>query len=307
MKKSLSMALSLLAALAATLTISVGVLALAPSGPGDIAYSSTSTTGQAEHVMDNDGGAEIRVQTGVGTNGTPPPTTAPPDLSSGTASARSHAVTTGNGDAEAHTSAYVLDDSSGTANAESNATAIGDGADANVYANAQIINGSSGTATVVSNAEATGADSDAWSDNSAYLTNGASGNLTAIGNAFASNGAYAYTDSEIVLSELDGNLFTWTWVTSSGEDAWADGRAEIKNPGLDVTNGIEYNYDLEPGVYWDYDAQGGNYGLAAVLVIDPTNIFAIAISNSVGIDTQVLAKVYGQSVFVGVDIGERSK
>jgi hypothetical protein len=300
------MALSLLAALAATLTISVGVLALAPSGPGDIAYSSTTNTGQAEHVMDNDGGAEIRVQTGVGTTA-PPSATAPPDYSTGSATAKSHAVTTGNGDADAHTSAHVLDDSSGTANAESNATAIGDCSHAYANANAQIINGSSGTATVVSNAEATGAGSDAQSDNSAYLTNGASGNLTAIGNAFASNGAYAYTDSEITLSELNGNLYTWTWVTSSGEDAWADGRAEIKYPGLDMTNGIVYNYALVPGVYFDYDAQGGNYGLAAVLVIDPTNIFAIAISNSVGIDTEVLAKVYGQSVFVGVDIGERYK
>ena len=295
--------LVLTAALVATLTMTIGVLALVPNVPGDIADSSTSTTGQAEHIMDNDGGAEIRVQTGVGK--LPPPSTTLPDGSSGTAAAKSHAVTTGNGDADAHTSAYVLNDSTGTATAESNATANGDCSHAYANANSRIVNGSSGTTTVVSNATATGAGSDAQSDNSAYLQDGASGNLTSIGNAFATGDSYAYTDAEITLSELNGNLYAWTWVTSSGEGAWADGRAEIKYPGLDMTNGIVYNYALAPGVYYDYEAQGGNYGLALVVVADPTNIFAIAVSNSVGIDTEVLAKVYGQSVFVGVDIGER--
>jgi hypothetical protein len=285
--------------------MTVGVMAVTNT-PGNIIISSSVTTGQAEHIMDNDGGAEIRVQTGVG-NTDPPPSTVLPDSSSGTATAKSHAVTTGNGDADAHTSAYILYDSSGTASAESNATAIGDDTHAYANANSQIRHGSSGTATVVSNATATGAGSDAQSDNSAYLQGGASGNLTAIGNAAATGDSYAYTDAEITLSELNGNLYAWTWVTASGDGAWADGRAEIKYPGLNMTNGIEYNYPLAPGVYFDYDVQGGNYGIAIVAVLDSTNIYSFAVANSVGIDTYVMAKVYGQSVFVGVDIGERQK
>lgn len=305
MKKSLISVLAVVAALAATFTMTVGVMAVMPLEPGNLTVTSSSNTGQAEHIMDNDGGAQIRVQTGVGK--LPPPSTDLPDSSSGTAAAKSHAVTTGNGSAQADTSAYVLYDSSGSASAESNATAIGDDTHAYANANSQIRHGSSGTTTVVSSATATGAGSDAQSDNSAYLEGGASGNLTSIGNATATGGAYAYTDAEITLSELNGNLFAWTWVTSSGEDGWADGRAEIKYPGLNMTNGIVYNYPLAPGVYWDYDVQGGNYGLALVLVQDPTNIYAISVANSVGINTEVMAKVYGQSVFVGVDIGERDE
>ncbi|MGI2335940.1 MAG: hypothetical protein ACRKGH_04770 [Dehalogenimonas sp.] len=304
MKKPILTIVAVTAALLSALVMGTGVLAVTLV-PGNIADSSSVSTGQAEQIFDNDGGAEIRVQTGVGTTA-PPPTTAPPDYSTGTASAKSHAVTTGDGSARAHTASYIMEDSFGTTSAEANASAIGDDTHAYAYANAQIRSGSSGTTTVVSNAVATGAGADAQSDNSAYLQHGASGNLTSIGNAFASNDAYAYTDAEIILSELNGNLYAWTWVTSSGDGAWADGRAEIKYPGLDMTNGIVYNYALSPGVYFDYDVQGGNYGIAIVAVLDPTNIYAIAVSNSVGIDTQVLAKVYGQSVFVGVDIGERN-
>lgn len=306
MKKPFSLVLSLMAALVAALMMTVGVSALIINVPGNISDSSISATGQAEQIIDNDGGAQFRVQTGVGTTD-PPPGTVLPDSSSGTSTAKSHALTTGDGSAQAHTASYIMEDSSGSTSAEANASAIGDDTHAYAAANSQIRSGSSGTTTVESNAVATGADSDAQSDNSAYLQDGASGNLTAIGNAAASNGAYAYTDAEITLSELNGNIFAWTWVTSSGEDAWADGRAEVKYPGLDMTNGIEYNHALEPGVYWDYDAQGGNYGFAIVAVLDPTNIYSIAVANSVGLHTEVLAKVYGESVFVGVDISEERK
>ncbi|MEN8615111.1 hypothetical protein ABFB09_07505 [Dehalogenimonas sp. THU2] len=303
MKKPIITIVAVVVALLSALAMSTGVLAVILV-PGDITADSTVTTGDAESIWDNDGGAQIGARVGVGATD-PPPGTVLPDSSSGTATAKSHAVTTGDGSAQASTSAYVLENSAGTALADADASAIGDDTHAYANANSQIRSGSSGTTFVESNAVATGVGSDAQSDNSAYLEHGASGNLTSIGNSFASNGAYAYTDAEITLSELSGNLTAWTWVTSSGEDAWADGRAEIKYPGLDMTNGIVYNYALSPGVYFDYDVQGGNYGIAIVAVLDPTNIYAIAVSNSVDLDTEVLAKVYGQSVFVGVDIDER--
>ena len=285
--KTLSMAFSLMAALAATFVLTIGVLADAPGGSGNasaIAGTSSSDDWVIEEEWDN--GASARAGALVG------------ETSSGTANADSQSTTYNSG-ADAYSSAFIGWESSGTANASAEARSTNKPeADADATAFAWIIFGSNGKADASALAEALH-DSYAEADSFAKLIDGASGSVAADSRAVAANGAYADAEAVAILEDAEGNLISWAWATADGHCSYADSEADIDRPGQDCGT------PLSPGVYFDYDAIGGSYAIAILLIQDPTNIFSIAITNAVGGNGAWAESVVdGNDVFVDADVDD---
>jgi hypothetical protein len=286
---------SVLSALAATFMLTIGVLAGgAPSGPGNAsANASTGTSDTWVTEQNDDGGAHARAGALVG------------ETSSGTATAGSSAVVN-SGYAGSYSSAFLGWESTGTANADADSRAENGGeADADAYA--WIILGSSGKADATAFAEAL-SGGDAEAESWAKLKEGASGSVTANTRAVASNNAYADANADAILIDGDGNLVSWAWAIANGSksDAYSwsslyigsipDGFQTLQQPVGSM---------LEPGVFFDYGVSGSSYGIALLLVLDPTNIYSFAISNAVdGNAAWAIADIEGGDVFVEAGAGE---
>ncbi|MGI2335939.1 MAG: hypothetical protein ACRKGH_04765 [Dehalogenimonas sp.] len=299
-KKSLSLVLSLMAALAATFVLTIGVLAGVPSGPGS-ASANASTSSSDDWVIEEDynNGASARAGALVG------------ETSSGTAKADSKSSTY-NSMADAYSSAFIGWESSGTANASAEANSTNKAeADADATAYAWIILGSHGTADATAVAEAYH-DSYADADSFAKLISGASGTVTAKSEALATNGAYADTTANAILRGVNGNLYSWAWATADGQYSYANSQARLA-----VGESIEQSFDpaeapessestpLAPGVFFDYDVAGSSFGIALLIVVDPSNIYSFAISNASGGEgAWATADIDGEDVYVGAGAGE---
>lgn len=287
-KKSVSLMFSVLAALAATFVLTIGVMAGAPSGPGSAsATAETSTSDDWVIQEDYDNGASARAGALVG------------ETSSGTASADSRS-STHNSDAEAYSSAFIGWESGGKANASAEANSTNNGeAAADATAFAWIIYGSHGNADATALAEALH-DSYADADSFAKLIDGASGSVAADSRAIATNSAYADAEAVAILDDARGNLFSWSWATADGDRSSADSDAVIYQPGQGCGT------PLSPGVFYDFDSIGGTYAFAILVIQDPTNIYSIAITNAVnGNGAWADAIVDGNDVIVEADVDDQ--